>query len=181
MNKLNASLAKWSVGSVLLVCIGAGVLIFSARATPPPRSETGQKIIARGAGITVLTGGTGGIGGFVPVLTTIAFHAEKDGDNVTGEFECLARTPEARTGPASAQFTVNFMYVTGRVTGAEVHGKTVTLTGVSTCTGFGAGSDVAFTFVAQGGGPGATGNLTVSTLPGVEFKEILNEGVFEVF
>jgi hypothetical protein len=135
--------------------------------------------IAHGGGTTIIQGGTGSPG-FFPVITTIAFHATKSGNSVTGSFECLAEAPEAGTGSKSAQFTVNAMYVTGQITGATVHGDTATLTGTSNIIGLGAGSNVPFTFVVQRGGPGATSVLTVNTLPASPFNEILVQGAFEV-
>src|SRR5439155_3555427 len=133
-------------------------------------------VIARGGGTTILEAGTGAPG-FVPVLTTIAFNAHGTGSHVSGAFECLARGPESATGPRSAQFTVNAMYVTGRITGAVVNGDTATLTGTATVTGLGAGTNLPFTFVVRSGGPGATATLEIS---GLTFKEILLEGIFEV-
>jgi hypothetical protein len=145
-----------------------------------PRLFAGQHsnaaIIAEGGGTTIIQGGTGAPG-FVPVLTKLGFHAEQTSAGVTGGFECLALAPEAPTGPHSGQFTVNAMYVTGRVTGATVEGDTATLTGTADVTGLGKGSDVPFTFVMQGGGPGATSVLTVS---GLTFHEVLLEGAFRV-
>src|SRR5437867_7653258 len=99
-------------------------------------------VLARGGGTTLVQGGTGETGGFVPVLTTLSFHAERGGQGVTGAFECLARAPEAPNGAGSAQFTVNAMYVTGQVTGAVVNGDSATLTGTANVTGLGAGSNV---------------------------------------
>jgi len=141
-------------------------------------NESDDKTIARGGGTTIIHGGTGSPG-FVPVITTIAFHATRNGNNVTGSFECLAEAPEEPTGSKSAQFTVNAMYVTGQITGASVHGDTATLTGTSNITGLGAGSNVPFTFVVQRGGPGATSVLSVNTFP-APFNEILVQGAFEV-
>src|SRR6201981_32581 len=135
--------------------------------------------IARGGGTTIIQGGTGSPG-CVPVITTIAFHATKSGNSVTGSFECLAEAPEAGTGSKSARFTVNAMYVTGQITGASVQGNTATLTGSANITGLGAGSNVSFTFVVQKGGPGATSVLTVDPLPATSFHEILLQGSFEV-
>ncbi len=133
--------------------------------------------IARGAGTTIIEGGTGSAGGFVPVLTTIAFHAETSGGTVTGDFECLARPPAAAT---SAQFTVNAMYVTGQITGAVVNGDTATLTGTANITGLGAGSGVPFELVVRKGGPGSTAVLTTKGSPVLVFHEILLEGSFKV-
>jgi hypothetical protein len=136
-------------------------------------------ILARGAGTTIIHGGTGQSGGFVPVLTTLAFHAERSGGGVRGSFECLALVPAAATGAGSGQFVVNAMYVTGEITGGWVSGDTATLTGTSTITGLGAGSDVPFTFVVRRGGPGTTAVLTVNTLSS-PFHEVLVQGSIEV-
>lgn len=144
-------------------------------------SESNDRIIARGGGTTIIQGGTGRTGGSVPVLTTLAFHAEKGGTAVTGGFECLARAPERPTGTGSAQFTVNAMYVTGQVATAVVNGDTATLAGRADITGLGAGNSVPFTFVVRKGGPGATAVLTVDTLPSLPFNEVLLEGSFQVF
>jgi hypothetical protein len=135
------------------------------------------KVLARGAGQTIIQGGTGQAGGFVPVITTIAFHAERQGQGVSGDFECLAFAPAVPTGDGSGQFTVNAMYVTGRITNVVVDGETATLKGTATITGLGAGTNVPFTFVVRKGGPGSTAVLTAS---GLTFHEILLEGSFEV-
>ena len=135
------------------------------------------KVLARGGGKTIIQGGTGLAGGFVPVVTTIAFHAERQGHAVSGDFECLALAPDAATGNGSGQFTVNAMYVTGQVTSVQVQGETATLNGTATITGLGAGTNVPFTFVVRKGGPGSTAVLTAS---GLTFHEILLDGSFEV-
>jgi len=163
----------------LLLTVGIGLAMALS-----PRSASGReaddRIIASGAGTTMIHGGTGPSGGFIPVLTTVAFHAERTGGAVTGSFDCLALAPEAGTGSKSAQFTVNAMYVIGRITGAMVNGNNATLTGTSTITGLGVGTDVGFTFVVQKGGPGATAVLTVDTLPTAPFNEVLVAGSFRV-
>ena len=165
-----------AAGAVLLV--GACVLLLSF----PVHSASAQsasKTVAHGAGTTIIQGGTGSPG-FVPVLTTIAFHAEKSGNTVTGGFECLARVPAVATGPGSAQFTVNAMYVTGLVTGAVLREGEATLTGTAQITGLGAGSGVPFEFVVHSGGPGTTAVLTTRGSPLLVFNEILTEGSFQV-
>src|SRR5437879_13264785 len=124
-----------------LVLIGLAVGTYGKQHSD---SDLAGGTIARGAGTTIIQGGTGSAGGFVPVLTTIAFHAEKSGGTVTGDFECLALAPAAPTGALSAQFTVNAMYVTGGITGAVVNGDTATLTGTANITGLGTGSGVHF-------------------------------------
>jgi hypothetical protein len=169
---------RWLIVVLLLTTVvGSAAFIFSQRASVKASDD---KTIVRGGGTTIIHGGTGQAGGFIPVLTTIAFHAERSGGAVTGSFECLALAPEAGTGSKSGQFTVNAMYVTGQVTGATVHRDTATLTGTSNITGLGVGSDVPFTFVVQRGGPGATSVLTVNTLSASPFNEILVQGAFEV-
>src|SRR5438876_912726 len=167
--------ARWIRGItatslVLLAAMIVGLSVVHGQAT---------SVIARGGGTTIIHGGTGSPG-FVPVITTIAFHATRSGNSASGSFECLAEAPEAGTGSKSAQFTVNAMYVTGQITGASVSGDTATLTGTSNITGLGAGSNVPFTFVVQRGGPGATSVLTVNTLSASPFNEILVQGAFEV-
>ena len=169
---------RWLIVALLLnIGAGSASLIFSTWASV---NASNDKTIIRGGGTTIIHSGTGPAGGFIPVLTTIAFHAERIGGTVTGSFECLALAPETGTGSKSAQFTVNAMYVTGQITGATVHGDTAILTGTSNITGLGAGSDVPFTFVVQRGRPGATSVLTVNTLPASPFNEILVQGAFEV-
>jgi hypothetical protein len=132
--------------------------------------------IARGGGKTIIEGGTGAPT-FVPVITTVAFHAERTVGGVTGAFECLALAPPVASGPGSGTFTVNVMYVTGTVKTAVVNGDTVTLTGTATITGLGAGNNVPFTFVAREGGPGSNAILTTA---GLTFNEILVEGQFAI-
>src|SRR6266852_3364579 len=135
--------ARWIRGItatslVLLAAMIVGLSVVHGQAT---------SVIARGGGgTTIIHGGTGSPG-FVPVITTIAFHATRSGNSASGSFECLAEAPEAGTGSKSAQFTVNAMYVTGQITGASVSGDTATLTGTANITGLGAGSKVPFTFV----------------------------------
>lgn len=137
---------RWLVGFLILIT-GIGLAaVFSPRSASGV--ESSDRIIARGGGTTIIQGGTGSPG-FLPVITTIAFHAARNGNNVTGSFECLAEAPEASTGPKSAQFTVNAMYVTGEITGASIRGDTATLTGSANITGLGAGSNVSFTFAVQ--------------------------------
>jgi len=140
-----------------------------------------QTTVARGAGTTIIEGGTGSTGlgpygPFTPVLTTVAFHAERNGRTITGSFNCLARAPEppGSTGASqSALFDVNVMNVVGQITGAVVHGDKATLTGTATVTGVGAGTNLPFTVTVQKGGAGATVVLKVS---GLTFQEILLDG-----
>jgi hypothetical protein len=164
------------------VVMGLALIGLAVGALGEQNSNSGlaSGTIAQGAGTTIIQGGTGSAGGFVPVLTTIAFHADKSGGTVTGDFECLARAPAAATGAASAQFTVNAMYVTGEITGAVVNGDTATLTGTANITGLGAGSAVPFELVVRKGGPGSTAVLTTKGSPVLVFHEILLEGSFTV-
>src|SRR5215469_7731122 len=162
-----------SLKNSLFAVVGMSIATTSVCAQP----SQAAKILVRGGGKTIIQGGTGQAGGFVPVITTIAFHAERHGQMVSGDFECLALAPAAPTGNGSGQFTVNAMYVTGEITSVEIEGDTATLKGTATVTGLGAGHNVPFTLVVRKGGPGATSVLTVS---GLTFHEILLEGAFEV-
>lgn len=181
MRRLVPNLSWHGVASVIVVVVVGAALYLSAAANRGMVSASSGSIVASGGGKTFVQGGTGGgnVGSYpayTPVLTTLAFHAAKNGGIVTGSLDCLALAPESTGGSftsESAQFTVNVMYVTGQVTGAVVAGETATLTGTATVTGLGAGSNVPFTFVVQGGGPGATAVLTVS---GLTFNEVLLDG-----
>ena len=163
------------VGLLVLACVLT--LLLSTR-TVAGRDSENSAGIARGAGTTIIHGGTGSPS-FLPVITTVAFHAERSNGGVTGEFDCLAFAPEAPTGAHSGQLTVNAMYVVGKITGASVHEDIVTLTGVSNITGLGAGTNVPFTFIAHRGGPGASAILIVNSLT-FPFNEILVQGAFEI-
>jgi hypothetical protein len=163
---------------VLAVVSFALVMLLTTRTVLGRDSVNDNGQIARGAGTTIIHGGTGSPN-FVPVITTIAFHAERSGVGVTGELECLALAPDQTTGAGSGQFTVNAMYVTGKVTGASVHEDTATLTGTADITGLGAGTNVPFTFVVHRGGPGSAAVLTVNSLS-FPFHEILVQGAFEI-
>ena len=163
---------------VLVLASFVLTILLSARTVSGRNSDDSAGPIARGAGTTIIHGGTGSPG-FLPVITTVAFHAERSDGGTTGEFDCLAFAPEAATGSHSGQLTVNAMYVVGKITGANVHQDTVTLTGVSDITGLGAGTNVPFTFIAHRGGSGAPAILTVNSLT-FSFNEILVQGAFEV-
>jgi hypothetical protein len=164
----------------MLVVVSLGLaMLDTTRTVLGQASDNGNDQIARGAGTTIIHGGTGSPN-FVPVTTTLAFHAERSRGGVTGEFECLALAPDQATGPGSGQFTVNVMYVVGKVTGASVHANTATLTGTADITGLGAGTNVSFTFVVHKGGPGSAAELMVNRLPTIPFHEILVQGAFQV-
>ena len=163
--------ALWAVAA--LAAIGSSlVIVASSNADSDERG-----VLVRGGGTTIVEGGAPG---FIPVLTKIAFRARRHGSVVTGSFECLALAPASPAGPQSGEFNVNAMYVTGQVTGLAVRGKTATLTGIATITGLGAGSDVAFEFVVEDGGPGARAVLTTAGAPSLVFNELLVEGDFAV-
>lgn len=164
-------------GAVVIPVIGL-LLAVSPRSVRGAESST--RVIARGGGTTIIEGGTGSTSGFVPVVTTGAFHASSIGGKVAGSFECLARAPRAATGAGSADFTTNAMYVTGQITGAKVSENSATLSGSATITGLGAGSAVPFTFVVRKGGPGAPAILTTDGDTHLVFNEVLVEGSFEI-
>ena len=163
------------VGSLLAVALLTGGFAWVATGQTEPRF----RLLARGAGTTMLEGGAGEPG-YMPVLTKIAFHAELLDGVVTGAFECLALAPKEVKGPASGDFTQNVMYVTGTVESAVIEGDTIRLTGNSECTGIGAGSNVPFVATIRKGGPGATLVLRGGSPPQI-FREILLDGVFEIF
>ena len=165
--------------AVLALVSFAFATLLTTRTVSARNSDNDNGQIARGAGTTIIHGGTGSPN-FVPVITTIAFHAERSGAGVTGELDCLALAPpEPGTGSGSGQFTENAMYVAGKVTGASVHDDTAKLTGVADITGLGAGTNVPFTFVVHKGGPGSAAVLTVNSLT-FPFHEILVQGAFEI-
>ncbi len=174
----NSNLSKPVMAGLLVLASCVLTVLLSTRTVAGRDSENPAGSIARGAGTTIIHGGTGSPG-FIPVITTVAFHSERSNGGVTGEFDCLALAPEAATGAHSGQHTVNAMYVVGKVTGASVHQDVVTLTGVSDITGLGVGTSVPFTFIAHRGGPGAAAILTVNSLS-FPFNEILVQGAFEV-
>jgi hypothetical protein len=151
--------------------VGTAVLaaVIAPSGTPAEDQRDGHAI--GGAGTTMLESGTGPPS-FTPVITKVAFHWRMG----RGHFECLALAPSADAGsPGSGNFDTNVMYVTGPITAAAINRDTAILTGSSTVTGLGAGSDRHFTATVTRGGPGATLVLEVS---GLTFREILLEGQF---
>src|SRR5258708_20405294 len=173
-----SNLSKSVIVGPLVLASCVLTMLLSTRTVAGRDSENPAGLIARGAGTTMIHGGTGSPG-FIPVITTVAFHAERSNGGVTGAFDCLAFAPEATTGPHSGQLTVNAMYVVGKITGASVHEDIVTLTGVSDITGLGVGTNVPFTFIAHRGGPGASAILIVNSLT-FPFNEILVPATFEI-
>lgn len=174
VNRLTALLAA-AFAMLLAGGVSIGVWAQGTTTTPSP-----SRPIAHGGGVTIVEGGTGPTSGFVPVLTKIAFHVERAGQEISGGFECLALVPRTTTGAGSGEFTTNAMYVTGRVRTASVTGDTATITGMATITGLGAGTNVPFSFTFRHGGPGATAVLVTEGSPRLTFNEILVEGEFDV-
>lgn len=146
----------------------------------PAQVQPGSRIriLARGAGTTMLEGGSGSPD-FMPVLTKIAFHVEEIDGVIRGAFECLALAPKEVKGAGSGDFSQNVMYVTGNVETAAVEGDTIRLSGNSECTGIGAGSNIPFTATIRKGGPGTT-LVLLGGSPAATYREILLEGNFEV-
>ena len=174
MLKRLASTQWWIVGATTILLVLALCWVLLAQSGPPGN----VRLIARGAGITILEGGTGSPD-FIPVRTQVAFHAEIVDGAVIGNFECLALAPAAGSGPLSGEFNTNVMYVTGPVQSVTIDGDTIRMSGGSDCTGIGAGSNVPWSAVIKKGGPGATLVLTAGTTQQV-FREILLEGLFEI-
>ncbi|HUQ93897.1 MAG TPA: hypothetical protein VM120_19620 [Bryobacteraceae bacterium] len=168
-----ASFVRW-LGAVLTLTLITAASTWVIQGQTGPRT----RILARGAGTTMLEGGSGDPD-YMPVLTKIAFHVEEVDGVITGAFECLALAPKEMKGAASGEFTQNVMYVTGAVESAVIEGDTIRLSGNSECTGIGAGSNVPFTCTIRKGGPGATLILR-GGFPQAIYKEILLEGNFEV-
>jgi hypothetical protein len=160
----------WLVAGAALVALVIVGLVTSPLTAGATAHDGGDRVA--GAGKTIIEGGTGGATPS-PVTTLVAFHAGPQG----GDFECLALAPPSATGPGSGEFTVNAMYVTGKVTSMDVLGHTATLHGTATVTGLGAGQAQPFTVQVTRGGPGATLKLDVS---GLTFHEILVDGHFNV-
>src|SRR5260370_39814919 len=132
-------LLKRYLVALLVLITGSGLAaVFSPRSASG--GETHDTIVAEGGGTTIIHSGTGPSGGFVPVLTTVAFHAERTGGHVTGSFDCLALAPEASTGSKSGQFTINAMYVACQISRAAGKGDSATLTGTPRITRPGVGS-----------------------------------------
>jgi hypothetical protein len=165
---------------IWMLAIAVTAIGVAWRGLAQSEADSSATLLARGGGTTIIQGGTGRSGGFVPVITTIAFHVEKTDGTITGSFECLAKAPEHATGASSAQFTVNVMYVTGQITTATIRRNTATLTGTADINGLGAGTGVPFTFVVSDGGPGATAVLTTEGSPRLVFNETLLEGSFKI-
>jgi hypothetical protein len=159
---------------VIIAIVAAAALmaaVIAPSGTPAKGTRDGRSI--GGAGTTMLEGGNGAPS-FTPVITKVAFHWRAG----QGHFECLALAPSADAGsPGSGNVDTNVMYVTGPITAAKINGDTAVLTGSSTVTGLGAGSNRPFTATVTRGGPGATLVLEVS---GLTFREILLEGQFRL-
>ena len=159
----------------LVIGLVAGAALVAAPIAPSGTPDDGQDDggSVRGAGTTMLEGGTGSPS-FTPVITKVAFHWQAG----AGRFECLALAPTEAAGTrGSGKFDTNIMYVTGAITSAEIDEDAAVLRGSATVTGVGAGSDQAFTATVTGGGPGATLVLEVS---GLTFREILLDGRFSL-
>ena len=162
---------RWQLwAAAILVALAMAGLATRSAASGGTEHDGGTSVA--GAGKTIIEGGTGGAAPS-PVTTLVAFHAGQAGS----AFECLALMPAQATGPGSGEFTVNAMYVTGKVTSVAVNGQTATLSGTATVTGLGAGQNVPFTAHVTAGGPGTTITLEVS---GMTFHEILVEGKISV-
>lgn len=172
--RLGVVFTRWWIVAASAVLIGLAL----CWVLPAQSGSSGKTIIARGAGTTILEGGTGSPD-FIPVITQIAFHVEIVDGAAIGNFECMARAPHAATGPTSGDFDTNVMYVTGTVEGVAIDGDTIRISGGSDCTGIGAGSNVPFSAEIQKGGPGASVVLTAGATQQI-FRETLLNGLFEI-
>ena len=169
--------ARWSIPVTCAILLGFALGWAMLAQTGSPQAV---RVLARGAGTTMLEGGAGPPD-YMPVLTRVAFYVESFPNGaIRGQFECLALAPRASKGETSGDFTTNVMYVTGAIEAALIERDTIRVEGNSECTGIGAGSNVPFAAVIRRGGPGATIALTAGVTRQL-FKEILLDGSFEVF
>jgi hypothetical protein len=158
---------------VIGIVAGAALVAVPNAPSGTPDEGEGDGRSVRGAGTTMVEGGTGSPS-FAPIITKVAFHWEAG----AGRFECLALAPSDAAGdPGSGKFDTNIMYVTGAITSADIDKDAAVLKGSATVTGAGAGADRAFTATVTRGGPGATLVLEVS---GLTFREILLDGRFSL-
>lgn len=146
--------------------------------------------VISGGGESIVAGGSG-TASPLPVKTTFAFRIVKDGNQVSGTFDCLALAPSAASGPGSGAFTENIMYVTGKVTSVSNVTKTsATFAGTATVTGLGAGTNLPFNCDVQNTGgvqtavkPSGTGVATGNAgahmtlvVSGLTFDEVITSG-----
>lgn len=162
--------------TLIIALAAATVLVAMAAGGDKPFAVfgAGESLLAAGNGATELESLT-------PAITRFAIRAvQPKGDVASGRFECIAIVPEAAAGTGSGEFTQNVMYVSGIVTGLEqVDKDTAVISGIGPCTGIGAGTEVNFEVTVERGGPGARLQLSVDTLPGVVFNEIVTDGLIE--
>src|SRR5438128_2469520 len=76
----------WMICVLVIITAVPGALYINAQS-----SGTQSRLIAYGAGTTIVEGGTGPGGGNIPVLTTLAFRAERKDGVIVGDLECMAR------------------------------------------------------------------------------------------
>jgi hypothetical protein len=167
----------WLVGALALLMVGGYRVAVLAQSGSDTVAV--PRLIARGAGTTIIEGGTG-YPRYMPVTTKVAYHVELVNGQVSGGFECLALVPETPAGPGSGEFSQNVMYVTGQVQSVDIQGDSITMRGTSECTGLGAGSNVPFSCTIRKGGPGSTVLLKTQGNPPLTFKEILLDGSFDI-
>jgi hypothetical protein len=142
-------------------------------------NEVEDRTIARGGGTTMIEGGTGSSGGFVPVLTKVAFHAERTRGGVTGSFDCLALAPEAGSGSGVAShhhecdngWSHHARYRERRYRDSDWQSRHH--------SAWAPARTYHSHSWARRGGPGATSVLTVDSLS-FPFHEVLLQGSFDV-
>jgi hypothetical protein len=153
---------KWMKWKCFVVAMLLTILV-------APLAQAKKPKTIEGAGITIVTGGTGSPS-YAPVTTMIGIHW----DGTAGTFDCLALAPNSAAGSSgSGLFENNIMYVTGTISSVTFKGDIATITGDANCTGLGAGLGVPFTATAERGGPGVRIVLQVSALT---FTETLISG-----
>jgi hypothetical protein len=91
---------RWLMGLTLLTLGIVLAAVFLPRLVSGNGSD--NTTIARGGGTTIIHGGTGSPG-FVPVIATIAFHAKRNGNNVTVSIDSPKRVPKFGKGISELQ------------------------------------------------------------------------------
>src|SRR2546428_3157681 len=130
---------RWVVGVLLVV---AGFALAAVSLTRPVSGDdSDESWIARGAGTTIVSAGLGPSGHFAPVLTKLAFHAQRSVSGVTGSFDCLALAPaDPASTKGSGEFSAHGILDPGRINRATLPRDAGILPGNPASTGLVASS-----------------------------------------
>lgn len=163
-------------------------LLLTVLAVTMAASPAAAQVVS-GGGETVITGGSGTPPQPLKGLFGLRIDELPNG-GFNGTFDCLAVATETASGPGSAIFNQNVMYVTGRITKVSaLDARAASFSGTATVTGVGFGvvNEVPFDCrvtapKASGvgvtaGGAGATMTLSIA---GLTFNEILISGGIKI-